>query len=177
MAVAASQQPKHLEIHAPVNSAFQKLTELKNSQLSSFIGYVNVADLNIKTSDFNSFKNNSRNVFVNGKMDDALEAELNRIKAGSDKKQEYRVFVHKSFNQLFSELTFDDVSFDIHQTNILLTIKLNQQSFLRISTSTINTTEDPTVFAYYLDKKMLINGAGSIADVNAEIKTLIPKYT
>lgn len=177
MAVAASQQPKHVEIHAPVHSTFKKLSELKHSQLSSFIGYVNVSDLNIKTSDFNYLKNTIGGVLVNRKMNDALEAELNRIKAGSDKKQEYRVFVHKSFNQLFSELTFNDVSFDIHQTNILLTIKLNQQSFLRISTSTINTNEDPTVFAYYLDKKMLINGAGSIADVISEIKTFIPKFT
>lgn len=177
MAVAASQQPKQVEIHARVNSTFQKLYDLKHSQLSSFIGYVNVSDLNIKTSDFNSLQNSFGNVFVNSKINDALEAELDRIKAENNKKQEYRVFVSKSFYQLFSELNFEDASFDIYETDIHLTIKLDQKTFLRISTSAKNTTKEPTVFAYYVDKKMLINGAGSIADVITEIKTFIPKST
>jgi hypothetical protein len=176
MAVA-SQQPKQVEIHAHVNSTFQKLFELEHSRLSSFKGYVDVTELNIKASDFNTLKNKFENEYVNIKIKDALEAELDRIKAGSNKKQEYRLFVLKSFNQLFSELNFEDASFDIHETNILLTFKLNQQTFLRISTSIKNTKDDPTVFAYYIDKKMLINGAGSIADVTAEIKTFIPELT
>lgn len=131
----------------------------------------------ISISEFNQQMTTKSNINLSSKLKhirECLELEFKRVNVNSTNSMLIMDFVSKNIEKQLAEMPFSKISFEIvNQDFLVLTILKSRNSILKISFDMANSNE--TIFVFFHNLELVMNGIGTIEDVFEEINSIFPQ--
>ncbi len=103
-----------------------------------------------------------------------LEKETTRLRLSHQEKQKIKEFVAKNFMEKLSKIPFTKLSFEIiNNHTMILSILISQSSIVKVCFNLENPNE--TIFTFFHNIELKMNGLGTITNVFDEINELFPE--